>query len=101
MPLHSDHCFYDDNVSKGLLEYSWKYVNKKCKQTASLFIYVYKTYGVVTDPCAEQPFMDEAEDGADEDVEDTEDEPTSLIALFLENKTAFLCEKKVSSNGLR
>ena len=56
---------------------------------------------MVTDPCAEQPFMDEAEDGADEDVEDTEDEPTSLIALFLENKTAFLCEKKVSSNGLR
>ena len=29
------------------------------------------------------PFMDEAEDGAEEDVEDTEDEPTSLIALFL------------------
>ena len=41
------------------------------------------------------PFMDEAEDGADEDVEDTEDEPTSLIALFLKkHKTAFFVKKR-------
>ena len=42
------------------------------------------------------PFMDEAEDGAEEDVEDTEDEPTSLIALFLKKTkiTVFFMEKK-------
>ena len=43
---------------------------------------------MVTDPCAKQPFMDEAEDGADEDVEETEDEPTSLIALFLKKQNS-------------
>ena len=49
--------------------------------------YVFRiiTYGVVTDPFW-MPFMDEAEDGAEEDVEDTEDEPTSLIALFLKKQ---------------
>ena len=42
------------------------------------------------------PFMDEAEDGAEEDVEDTEDEPTSLIALFLKKTKikVFFMEKK-------
>ena len=40
--------------------------------------------------------MDEAEDGAEEDVEDTEDEPTSLIALFLKKTKikVFFMEKK-------
>ena len=48
------------------------------------------------------PFMDEAEDGAEEDVEDTEDEPTSLIALFLKKTKikAFLVINKKVSSGL-
>ena len=48
------------------------------------------------------PFMDEAEDGAEEDVEDTEDEPTSLIALFLKKTKikAFLVINKKVSIGL-
>ena len=68
-----------------------------------MYTYVFRiiTYGVVTDPFW-MPFMDEAEDGAEEDVEDTEDEPTSLIALFLKKTKikAFLVINKKVSIGL-